>query len=109
MAAMWRCSHEAKRTWVSEERIIRSRRRLLEDASEGFGKVEGPTVSAVDVLRERREKLQTLVLWADVIDHGDVRVVRQPCFQAGVRCLSEEGVNDVTVGSEDERRPVPSC
>ena len=55
MAGMWRCSHEAKRTWVSEERIIRSRRRLLEDASEGFGKVEGPTVSAVGVLRERRE------------------------------------------------------
>ena len=59
MAALWRCSHEAKRTRVSEERIFRSRRRLLEDASEGFGKVEGPIVSAVGVLRERRGKFQT--------------------------------------------------
>ena len=55
------------------------------------------------------EKIPNAVLWADVIDHGDVRGVGLPCFQAGVRCLSEEGVNDVTVGSEDERRPVPSC
>ena len=55
MAAFWRCSHQARQTWVSEERIFLSRRRLLEDVSEGFGKVEGPIVSAVGVLRERSE------------------------------------------------------
>ena len=54
-------------------------------------------------------KIPNVVLWADVIYHGDVRGARLPCFQAGVRCLSKEGINGTTVGSEDQRRPAPSC